>query len=60
MKKPEPQLFLGQRWIRRRDKLEVTIDTIGRTKISVCSCIELILFDTPRKTFFKNYKQAAA
>jgi hypothetical protein len=55
MKKLETLLYIGQRWVRRRDKLEVTIDTIGRTKIGVCSCVELIVYDTPKKTFLKNY-----
>ena len=56
--KDEPLLFLGQRWVRRRDKLEVAIDEIKRTKLTLVSCIELIVFDTPRKTFCKNYKKA--
>ena len=56
--KNETLLRIGQKWTRRRGHLDVTIDAIGPTLLTLVSCIELIVYHTPRKTFFKNYKKS--
>ena len=59
MTKPkQPNPAVGSLWIRKRDTQVFRVDTVNKTTVSVCLMSLLIVYDTPRATFFKNFKSA--
>ena len=46
----------GSRWIRRSTGEVCTVERVKRSVIEVCTVLGLLVTDTPRKTFLRNYK----
>ena len=46
----------GQIWVRRRDKTEVTIDSIVRGVVTFTTVRELLVYQQKRDVFLRNYR----
>jgi hypothetical protein len=50
-------ITVGETWVRRRDNRKVVVDAMTSKIVTVTFVDELIVVDTPLKTFCKNYRK---
>lgn len=59
-KKKAPVIKKGQHWRRKRDKLHVVVDRVGRTTMDIVTVWNLTVYTTTRECFLRNHRPETA
>lgn len=55
-KKKAPVIKKGQHWRRKRDRLHVVVDRVGRTTMDIVTVWNLMVYTTTRECFLRNHR----